>query len=415
MAWWNRNKSEPAQQQESRANLEDATVPISSESLSEALIIAGMSATGIKVNLENAMTVPAVWAAINFISGTLAGLPLHVYEKTEDGREKIDGDLANLLNSAVNEECTSFEWRKYSFERTLSGGRSITYIERNAAKKIIALWPLDPSKVTVKLKDGQKFYSYKPSKGRSDTYAAKDIIDIPFMLKPDRVTALSPVLKHNDTIGLGIAATNYGSRFFNNGGVPPFVLVGNFQSGAAMKRASSDMEEAVLNAAREGRSALAVPAGHEIKPVGADPEKSQLVELKRFVVEEVARIYSLPPNFLQDLTRATFSNVEQQDLHLVKHTIKRWAEQTEQELNLKLFGFSNRKYFVKFNLDGVLRGDLKTRMESYAQGIQNAVLKPNEARALENRADDPEGNYLMIQGATVRLGTQPQTPPDTGE
>lgn len=406
MAWWNRRSAQQRASQEARSSIENPNIPISAESIIEALVIGGISATGIKVNLENALSVPAVWAAINFISGTLASLPLHLYKRTDDGSEKVSDELSVLLHDAVNDQCTSFEWRKYSYERTLSGGRSITHIERSSSGKVLALWPLDPSKITVKRQSGKKKYIYKPSKGTPETYDAADVIDIPFMLKADGITALSPILTNKDTIGLGIAATNYGSKFFNKGGVPPFVLVGNFQSGGALKRASDDMEEAVMKASREGRSAVAVPAGHEIKPIGADPEKSQLVELKRFVVEEVARIYSLPPNFLQDLTRATFTNVEQQDLHLVKHTLKRWAEQTEQELNLKLFGFGKREYFVKYNLDGIQRGDLKARMESYAQGIQNGVLKPNEARELENRPSDPAGNQLMIQGATVPLQQQ---------
>jgi len=384
MAWWNLRSGKPALAEE-RASLEDPKTPISSQSIVEALAISGISATGVRVSLENAMGVPAVWAAINFISGTLAGLPLHLYENTDDGVKKSSDPLSSILHDAVNDECSSFDWRKYSFERTLSGGRQITYIDRTATGKISGLIPLEPAKVTVKMVVGKKKYTYKPRTGAPTTYNASDIIDIPFMLKSDMVTALSPIMQHKDTIGLAIAATNYGSRLFNNGGIPPFILIGNFQSGGAAKRASNDLEEAVMQAARENRQALSIPKDHDIKPLGINPEESQLVELKKFIIQEVARIYSLPPNFLQDLSTGTFSNVEQQDLHLVKHTIKRWAEQAEQEYNLKLFGFGNKKYFVKYNLDGLMRGDLKSRMESYAKGIQNAVLKPNEARELENR------------------------------
>jgi len=114
---------------------------------------------------------------------------------------------------------------------------------------------------------------------------------------------------------------------------------------------------------------------------------------------------------LQDLSNGTYSNSEQQDLHFVKHTLKRWIEQIEQELNLKLFGRGNNSRFVEFNVDGLLRGDFKTRMEGYAIGIQNALLKPNEARRAENRPDDSEGDELLIQGATVPLGSQPQNQP----
>lgn len=409
MAWWNFRSRESARA-EQRASIEDPTVPISSANILDALAIGGISATGVRVSLENAMGVPAIWAAVNFISGTMAGLPLHLFENTADGVKKSDDDLSSILHDAVNDECSSFDWRKYSFERTLSGGRQLTYIERSPTGKIIGLFPLEPSKVTVRMVAGKKKYIYRPRLAKPTTYNASEIIDIPFMLKADMVTALSPIMAHKDTIGLAIAATTFGSRLFNNGGIPPFIISGNFQSGAAAKRASNDLEEAVMQASRENRQALAIPKDHTITPLGVDPEKAQLVELKKFIIQEVARIYSLPPNFLQDLSTGTFSNVEQQDLHLVKHTIKRWAEQAEQEYNLKMFGFGNKKYFVKYNLDGLMRGDLKSRMESYARGINNAVLTPNEARALENRSADPQGNVLLIQGATVPLGSQPVMP-----
>jgi len=403
MAFWNSKKPEQ------RSSIEDPTVRVSSSNFMEFFgVDSGVSASGVNVTLDNAMGVPAVWAAVNFLSGTIAGLPLKHYKKTESGREVVNGDLSDILHYAVNDEMSSFEWRKYSFDRTFTGGRQYTYIER-VGGKIVNLFPLDPSCVTAKIVGGKKIYQFSEGGKVTKTYGAKDIIDIPFCLKPDMVTVLSPILTNRDTIGLGIAATNYGSKFFQNGGVPPFVMTGNFTSGAGLNRASNDLQDAVKNANRENRLALTLPAGHEIKTLGVDLEKAQLVELKRFIIEEVARIYSLPPNFLQDLSRSTFSNVEQQDLHLVKHTIRRWVEQAEQEMNLKLFGRKNNDEYVEFNLDGILRGDFLTRMEGYSKGIQNGILKPNEARRQENRPDDPEGDSLMIQGATVPLGSQNKT------
>ena len=149
-----------------------------------------------------------------------------------------------------------------------------------------------------------------------------------------------------------------------------------------------------------------------------NPDQMQLIELQRFSIEQVARIYSLPPVFLQDLTNGTFSNTEQQDLHFVKHTIRRWVEQTEAELNLKLFGRKTNLY-VEFNVDGLLRGDLKTRMEAHATSIQNAIRTPNEVRDIENMPKMDNGDDLMIQGATVPIGTQGQdvvqSPSNDGE
>lgn len=402
MSFWNFGK------RKEKRSVENPQVPISSEAIIEFFGgMFGSSAAGVEVTVDRALGVPAVWAAVNFISGTIAGLPLHIYRKTDSGREKVQGGLATILHGAVNDECSSFEWRKYTLERVLTSGRGLSFIERNAMGRVINLWPLNPSKMQIERRSGRKIYKYTDA-GKTVIYEAREIIDIPFMLDSDMLKAKGPLLTNKNIIGLAIAATEYGSKFFGNGGVPPFVMTGNFQSGAAMKRASDDLEAAVRSASKEQRLALSLPAGHEIKSLGADPEKSQLVETKRFCVEEIARIYSLPPTFLQDLTHGTFSNTEQQDLHFVKHTIKRWIEQIEQEMNLKLFGRSSDKQYVEFNVDGLLRGDFKTRMDGYAQGIQNGVLKPNEAREAENRPSDPEGDKLLIQGATVPLGSQPQ-------
>jgi HK97 family phage portal protein len=393
MAFWHKK--------EARSSLENPEIPISSPQIIQILGAFGPSAAGVNVTVENALGVPAVWAAVQFLSSTIASLPIHVYKKTDSGRERVNNELNAILHDAPNDEISSFDWRKYSMDRTLTGGRSISYIEKNGAGRILNIWPIDPALVTVKRKGGKKVYQVKGG----TTYQASEILDIPFALKSDMLTAISPILANKDAIGLAIAATNYGSKFFQNGGVPPFVMTGNFQSGAALNRASNDLENAVKKASKENRLALSIPAGHEIKSIGADPEKSQLVELKRFQIEEIARIYSMPPVFLQDLTHGTFSNTEQQDLHLVKHLVTRWVLQHEQEMNLKFFGRGSDTY-VEYNLDGLLRGDFKSRMEGYATGIQNGIIKPNEARRQENRPDDAAGDMLMIQGATVPIANQ---------
>ncbi|WP_338531661.1 phage portal protein [Nitratireductor thuwali] len=359
------------------------------------------------MTIDSALGVPAIWAAVNFLPGTLAGLPLHLYKRTSAGRERVTGGLATILHDAVNPGMSSFDWRMYMFGQVFTEGRGVSFIERNAGGKPLNIWPLDPCGVTVKRFEGRKLYEYKDGSSRKVTYEASEVIDIPFMLKRDMLGHRSPILTNKDVIGLAQAVTKYGSKFFQNGGVPPFAIEGPFQSAGALQRSAEDLAAAVQKAAKENRLALSLPAGHTIKQLGADPEKSQLVELQRFIIEQIARIYSLPPTFLQDLTHGTFSNTEQQDLHFVKHTMRRWIQQFEQEVNLKLFGRVNNRQYVEMNVDGLLRGDFKARMEGYAKGIQNAILKPNEARRRENLPDDPEGDKLLIQGATAPLGSQP--------
>ena len=383
-------------------NLENPNAPVSADDFLQVMGWGDFVAdAGVTVNTDSALGVPAIWAAVNFISGTLAGLPLEVYRKTVEGRVQVDNKFSNMIGHAVNDAMSSFEWRKYMFEQVLTGGRSVTYIERSGAGQAINLYPLDPTHVRVEmLQDGRKIY-----RSFDKTYEATEVLDIPFMLKANQHDVRGPIGTNKDVIGMAIAATRYGAKAFQSGGIPPAVLQGPFQSGASAVRASDDIANTMAKLSREGRPVMALPLGHELKSVGFSPDDMQLLELQRFCVEQIARIYSLPPVFLQDLTHGTFSNTEQQDLHFVKHTIKRWVEQVEAEMNLKLFPRASKQY-VEFNVDGLLRGDFKTRMEAHATSIQNGIRTPNEVRDAENLEPMPEGDNLMIQGATVPIATQ---------
>lgn len=360
------------------------------------------SASGVSVTIDSALGVPAVSAAVNFIANEIASLPMNVYRRQAGGRERVNSRLATMLHDAPNDYSTSFEMVKGLFTAKLTGGRGFWFIERNEAGTPIALWPMDPARTTVKRDGWAKSYQYNDN-GRTRTYAADEVIDLPFLLMPDGISHKGPITLGRDAIGLAIAATQYGSNFLANGGVPPFAVTGGFKSGGAMTRAADDLAAATAKAAKEGRQALILPDGLEIKQIGADPEKSQMVETQRFCVEQIARLYSIPPTFLQDLTHGTFSNTEQQDLHFVKHTLLQHVRQFEQEMNLKLFGRTSRSLYVELNMDGLLRGDFKTRMEGWARAIQSGVAMPSEAREAENWPKVEGSDRLFIQGGTVPI------------
>lgn len=407
MAWWNflaDNTADATAYEVRAAETRNTTVTQSREDFFAALGVNwNVSASEIVVNKDTALGVPAVLAAVEFLSGTLAGLPVGTFKKTKQGREKVDGGLADLLHYAVNPETSSFEWRKRLFSAVLTDGRGLSWIERSGGK-VVAIWPMQPEKTTVKRVNNRKFYEYNDENGApAKVYEASEVIDIPFMLKSDGLTARSPLTLGKDAIGLAIAATQYGSTFLANGGVPPFAVTGNFQTSQALQRAGDDLQNAVKKAAKDKRQALVMPAGLEIKSIGADPEKSQMVETQRFCIEQIARLFNLPPVFLQDLTHGTFANTEQQDLHFVKHTLKRWVEQFEQELNLKLFGYKSNRTYVEMNMDGLLRGDFKARMEGYARGVQVGIMQPAEARERENLPYIEGSDQLFMQGATVPI------------
>ena len=392
-----KSKSEKRSLEFSGANLSDIAINMDVFGFNRALP---------PVSLERALGIPAVWSAVNVIADTLAGLPLQVFRKKGASRVlDANNKLYAVLHDAPNDGLHSFGWRKQLMTAVLTRGRSYTFIERNKMGRVTNLWLLDSSKVTVERRDGKVRYKYREN-GKTLVYDAGDIIDIVFMMKGDGISHYSPLALLSSSLALSVALEEYGARFFANGGVPPMSLTGPFQSPGAAGRAGYDVAKNVLEASQLKKNIMVIPDGHELKAIGIDPEKSQMESARRFQVEETARIYQMPPSFLQDLTHGTFTNSEQQALHFEKHTIHHWVRQTEMELNLKLFGRGSNTQFVEFNMDGLLRGDYKTRMDGYATAIQNGINSPNEIRGIENWPSHPNGNDLLIQSATVPLGTQ---------
>jgi HK97 family phage portal protein len=368
------------------------------------------------VTMDSALTVPALWAAVAFLSRTLAALPLHAY-RSANGGERIEGGLETLIHEAPNAEWTSFKLRQHFWQQVFTGGRGLLYIERSGTN-IIGLWPIDPRKAKFK-RTATGVTTYEVG---GKLYSANEIIDVPFMLKPDGLCHYSPITQGAEVIQLAIAMTRYGAKFFAGGGVPPLGLFGPLAAGPqTQKRALEDIQRAINVAKDSGSQIVPLPAGHELRPIGYEPEKGQMTDGQRFVVEQIARLYQMPPVFLQDLTNGTFSNTEQQDLFFVKHLVGQWADTFEQECNLKLFGQRNGGRYVEHNLDGLLRGDFKARAEAVASLVQCAVYSPETGAKYmgQEPSGNPAASRLYMQGAMVPIedaGKQLQgTPPPNGE
>jgi HK97 family phage portal protein len=326
-------------------------------------------------------------------------LPIYAFRTSGDESIRIKGGLQRLINEAPNEEWTSYGWRKYFWQQVFTGGRGLSWIER-AGGNITGIWPMDPGCTGVNRVAGRKIYTFE-----GKDYPSADVIDIPFLLRRDQLSVYSPIVLASKAIQLALAMGDYAGGFFAGGGVPPLALVGPMPAGKeAVQRAQADIKRAIDAAKNNSEAVFPIPAGYELKPVGFDPAKGQLTEARRFQVIEIARVYGLPPVFLQDLTNGTYSNTEQQDLHLVKHLIAQWAKAFEEELNLKLFGQKAGRY-VEHNLDALMRGDFASRINALSRGVQTTLYTPDEARALEGRPKVKFGDVAYMQGATVPLGT----------
>lgn len=384
---------------ETRASVEDPRVPVSASNFLEFFGVTTRNFPA--VTIDSALRVPAVTAAVSFLSRSLATLPLHAYRDTREGAQRIDGKLGVLVHDNPNPQMDRFKCWRYFWQQVFTGGRGLAWIERKGPNPE-AIWPLDPSNVLISRKNGRIVYQFE-----GNVYDSADIVDIAFMQKSDMLGHYGPIMLAEKAIQLALAMNDYASGFFAGGGVPPLALVGPLPQGReAMQRAMGDIHRAIEAAKESSKPLFPMPPGHELKPVGFDPEKGQMTDARSFQVIEIARAYQMPPVFLQDLSNGTYSNTEQQDLFLVKHLIGQWAQALEGELNLKLFGPSNNYRYVEHNLDGLMRGDFVSRMSGMANAIQNGVLTPNEGRALDNRPPMPGGDQLLIQGATVPLAGQ---------
>lgn len=365
------------------------------------------SAAGVSVDNRAAMSVPAIWCAVTFLSGCLAHLPIKVHKRTVNGRDTLEGSpVAKMLATKVNDEyLTSFNWRRRMMTSTLLNGRGYSYIERWQAGSGDAryLWPLPYSKTTPRREQGVFAYKYRDSASSAvKIYSPGDVIDLQMLGDDDGVDHWRPVETLKDTIGLAIALRTFASRFFLNGGVPPIAMEGPAASPQAVARAKTDTGEMVKQSTRDESNIIYLPPGHKLTPVGFNPEKSQLLEAQRFVVEETSRIYNLPPSFLHSLLNMPFATAEQQDLNLVKHCVMHWIEQFEAELNNKLFG-NARGRFVEIDVDELLRGDFVSRITAETAAIAGGLFKPDEARGREGLPAAKGGDRLYMNGAVVPI------------
>lgn len=391
----------PFKQQERRESIEDPRVPLNNI---VQIISANAKAFDRSVTPETVMTCAPAWACVNVIAETIASLPLQVYERDgENGKEVASSNPLNyLLHDAPGEDLTSYRWRRYMMVQLLTSRRAFSFINRNAANRPVGILPLNQAYMQVRRENGRLKYVWCPPGAAQRVWAASDVLHFTWGDDVEGVDA-PPAPPCKNAIGLYMALEDYAGRFFENDARPSLILShpGTLKDTAFQNLKSSITEQV---GGKNKFKPLLLEEDMKVTTAGSPPEQSQLVELLERQIREIARVYRVPLTFLQDPTKSSYANSEQQDLHFTKHTIRPWLVQLEQEMNLKLLGLRNTKNSIEFNVDGLLRGDFKTRMDGYAQAIQNAILTPNEVRGLENWPEMEDGNRLMIQQNTSKIG-----------
>ena len=320
----------------------------------------GPTSAGRTVTERSAMQMTAVYSCVRILAEAIAGLPLHVYRyKDGGGKEKaVDHGLYRLLHDEPNPEMTSFVFRETLMTHLLLWGNAFAQVVRNGLGEVIGLYPLQPNRMSVgrDLDSKALYYEYQTSwdepAGEYQTIrlTPNDVLHVPG-LGFDGLVGYSPIAMAKNAIGLAQATEDYGASFFANGAAPGGVL--------------------------------------EHPGTIKDPSR----------VREIARIFRIPPHMIGDLEKSSFSNIEQQSLEFVKYTLDPWVIRWEQAITKTLLNpREKQQLFVKFNVEGLLRGDYQSRMEGYAVARQNGWMSANDIRELENldRIDQDDGGDLYL-------------------
>jgi HK97 family phage portal protein len=377
----------------------------------------GGTTSGKVVNERTAMQMTAVYSCVRILSEAIAGLPLFVYRYGGNGsKEKyLDHPLWRVLHDEPNPEMTSFVFRETMMNHLLLTGNAYAQIIRNARGEVVALYPLMPDRVTVdRDSQGRLYYRYykcsdeAPEVGKAKqadiVFAPTDILHV-LGLGYDGLVGYSPIAMAKNAVGLAMAAEEYGAKFFANGAAPSGVLEhpGTIKD---PERIRQSWQSTFGGSANSNKIAV-LEEGLKYTPIAISPEQAQFLETRKFQINEIARIFRVPPHMLADLEKSSFSNIEQQSLEFVKYTLDPWVIRWEQAMNKSLLLDSEKRtVFTKFNVDGLLRGDYASRMAGYATARQNGWMSANDIRELENLDRIPAelgGDLYLINGAMTKL------------
>ncbi len=362
----------------------------------------GSGVSGKRVTAETSMQICAVYACVRVIAETIASLPLHIYERTKDGKHFVAADhpLERLLHDEPNTEMTSFTWRETMLTHLLLWGNSYNQIVRSGKSGILSLYPLLPDMMTVdRTENGELIYSYTMMEGEPVALKAGEVLHIP-ALGFDGVQGYSPIALEKGALSMAMAAEEYGGSFFKNGAMPGGVLEHPHRP-KDMDAVKRSWNEAYGGSGNSGKVAV-LYEGMKFSRISMPNSEAQFLETRKFQVNEICRMYRMPPHMIGDLEHATFSNIEHQSIDFAVHTIRPWLVRIEQAINRALIPENEKgRFYAHFNLDGLMRGDYKSRMEGYAIGRQNGWLSANDIRELENMnllTEEQGGNRYLVNG-----------------
>lgn len=374
------------------------------------------SAAGVSVSDEIALTYSAVFACVKVLAETLASVPLHVFERKDGGKDRApDHPLYHVLHTQPNPYMSSAEWREAMMLSVGLRGNGISTLEFDSRRNVSAVWPVRGDRVRPKIIDGKLWYAIANSDGPERAYRSSEVMHVRGM--GWGLWGLSPIDYAREAIGLGLASEKFGAKFYANGTAISGLLFSKKPLSPEARKRLSEGWRAARSGLDNAHSVPVLEDEMDYKSMGVSPENAQFLETRKHQIAEVASWYRVPLHLINQLERATNNNIEHQSLEFVKFTMLPWFFKWEQAITRDLFGtIEGNRYFAEFQLQGLERGDMKSRVEYYT-GMTNAgAISPNEIRGFEN-LNPRDGGDVYLEPMNMRPGGSPapsQQPPGSG-
>ncbi len=392
----------------STRSLENPAVPLSAESAYEEIF--GMQPTK-SVSPDLAMKLSAVYACVYVLSSSVAQLPLHVKCKSGDKVETVkDHPAYYLLHDSPNVWQTSYKLREYAQSSVLLYGNAYIHIVRDKNGGVVSLESLEPWKVQL-LKNGSRYVYAYYGDDKTISLSPDDVLHIK-SLGPSIKTGKSVIQTHAETIGLGLDARKFASGFFGGNARPAGILsVKTPLNSNAWENFKKMWQTAQEKLRSEENKTILLPAELDYKALTVSPVDTELLSMMKLNRSEIAGIFNVPAHMINDLEKATFSNISEQTIQFIRFSVMPWVVNWEQELNRKIFTEAERKagYFVKFNLAGIMRGTAGERATFYHAAITDGWMSRNEARQLEDMNPVEGLDEMLVSVNAAKQANNKQT------
>ncbi len=349
-------------------------------------IFAPKTAAGVTVTHQSALNLSAIFACVRLSTETLSTIPVHIFKKTKNGREEVASHpVTKLLTRQSNPEMPANVFREVIQGHLELRGKAFAEIVRDGYGDPVELWPIHPDHIRIKRgKKGGLLYEYLPT---GHVFPASKILHFRG-LGSNGIDSYSVIQLARESIGLGLSAQQYGSRFFGQGtNMGGFLRHPKGLSDQAFTRLREEMNQK-YKGLEKSHGLIILEEGLEYQKIGLTNEDAQFLETRKFQNSEIARWFGMKPHMIGDLEKATFSNIEQQSIEAVAYTWRPRVIRLEQEITMKLL---REDEYMKYSLEGLLRGDIKSRYEAYKIAIENGWMNADEIRALEDMNPQPDG------------------------